>query len=62
MYGGGCRGGVVKSTKWEAGLALVGVGVRRVEGSSARAQSRPPGAVTFGNENPWKAVRHAGEA
>lgn len=52
MYGGGCRGGVVKSTKWEAGLALVGVGVRRVEGSSARAQSRPPGAVTFGNENP----------
>ena len=54
---GECRGGVVKSTKWEAGLApsRAWVGVRRVEGSSSRAQvcvmsfTRP---VTFGSEHP----------
>lgn len=36
------------------GLLLVGVGVRRVVegGSSARAQSRLPYAVTFGTEYP----------
>ena len=49
---GECRSGVVKSTKWEeAGLACLGV--RLVEGSSGRAQSRAAFlTVTFGTQYP----------
>ena len=54
---------VVESTKWEAGLA------RWVDDEARRRQQRPctksclclP-TVTFGNEDPWTPVRHAGEA
>ena len=54
--------GVVSSRVRSGRLGLVGGCERRVEGgSSDRAQSRAcDRAVTFGNENAWKPVRHAG--
>jgi len=59
---GGCRGGVVKSMKWEAGLAWWVV--RRVEGSSARAQSRAhvSDCDFWQRASLKRTVRHAGEA